>query len=315
MSAFEHCKLDRINKAKALLELLKVQNESLVINITAPWGYGKTTFLKNTEELFKEEGITTLYFSAWENDYLEDPFTALFSLLKNTFETEYKQDKERLKKFTKQAMPIIGNLALRTLTYGMLNTDIINNSTDNEQIEENLSESAGKIAEKLILSYESTTQSIKNFQDILSEMALNNGGKLVIIIDELDRCRPNFAIELLERVKHIMSVDGVQFLLGTDKVQLANSIKALYGSEFDSMNYLERFIDYEISLDIQDISKIVELEIDMLQSDSLVDEVDLSMGDGGENIFIGQVNSMALAFNLDIRTLKDFLENLDLCCY
>jgi hypothetical protein len=72
--------------------------------------------------------------------------------------------------------------------------------------------------------------------------------KIVIIIDELDRCRPTYAVQLLERIKHLFDVEGVVFMLGIDRNQLSHSIKALYGSEFDSTGYLKRFIDIDYRL-------------------------------------------------------------------
>jgi hypothetical protein len=78
--------------------------------------------------------------------------------------------------------------------------------------------------------------------------SLNPLAKVVIIIDELDRCRPTYAIELLERVKHLFDASGVVFILGIDRSQLNHSIRSLYGSEFDATGYLRRFIDLDYRL-------------------------------------------------------------------
>lgn len=78
--------------------------------------------------------------------------------------------------------------------------------------------------------------------------SLNPSAKVVIIIDELDRCRPTYAIELLERVKHLFDASGVVFILGIDRRQLNHSIRSLYGSEFDATGYLRRFIDLDYRL-------------------------------------------------------------------
>ena len=66
---------------------------------------------------------------------------------------------------------------------------------------------------------------------------------LFILVDELDRCRPTYAIEMLERVKHLFNVDNVVFVLATDTDQLSSAIKAVYGAGFDSPRYLNRFFD------------------------------------------------------------------------
>jgi hypothetical protein len=66
---------------------------------------------------------------------------------------------------------------------------------------------------------------------------------LFVLIDELDRCRPTYAIALLERVKHLFEVDNIVFVVATDSSQLRHAIKAVYGESFESGRYLLRFFD------------------------------------------------------------------------
>lgn len=71
-------------------------------------------------------------------------------------------------------------------------------------------------------------------------------------MDELDRCRPQYAITLLERIKHLLSLPGIIFVLGIDRSQLANAICGAYGDRFDSETYLQRFIDLDYRLSFGD---------------------------------------------------------------
>ena len=71
---------------------------------------------------------------------------------------------------------------------------------------------------------------------------------LVFFIDELDRCRPSFAIELLERVKHLFDVKNIVFVLSIDKKQLEAITAAVYGERIDALEYLRRFIDLDFYL-------------------------------------------------------------------
>jgi len=71
---------------------------------------------------------------------------------------------------------------------------------------------------------------------------------LVIFVDELDRCKPTFTVELIERIKHFFSVEGIIFVLSVDKSQLSTSIESFYGDKIDTDGYLRRFIDLEFSL-------------------------------------------------------------------
>ncbi|WVV48879.1 P-loop NTPase fold protein [Pseudomonas sp. NA13] len=70
-----------------------------------------------------------------------------------------------------------------------------------------------------------------------------------IFIDELDRCRPTYAIELLERVKHFFELEDCRFIVASDSTQLAHSVRAVYGEKFYSERYLSRFFDAEFRLD------------------------------------------------------------------
>ena len=71
---------------------------------------------------------------------------------------------------------------------------------------------------------------------------------LIVVIDELDRCRPSYAVELLEVAKHLFAVDHIVFVLAVNRSELAHSIRALYGSEFDAQGYLRRFFDVDFRL-------------------------------------------------------------------
>ena len=80
------------------------------------------------------------------------------------------------------------------------------------------------------------------------------GHPMVFIIDELDRCRPTFAIELLERVKHIFDVPNLVFVFGINRDELCTSLQSIYG-EIDASVYLRRFFDMEFTLQEVDSAK------------------------------------------------------------
>ena len=81
---------------------------------------------------------------------------------------------------------------------------------------------------------------ISDFKESL-EGIVNNQRKIVIIIDELDRCKPTFAVQLLEIVKHLFDIKGITFIFMLDIEQLSHSIKTIYGQEMDVTGYLCRF--------------------------------------------------------------------------
>lgn len=89
-------------------------------------------------------------------------------------------------------------------------------------------------------------KNLSTLRNALSDIASTN--PIILLIDELDRCRPDFAIMMLETIKHVFDVDNVQILLVTNAEQLKATIKHSYGSETNSHDYLYKFFKYQINL-------------------------------------------------------------------
>ena len=106
-----------------------------------------------------------------------------------------------------------------------------------------------RYGENLLETFKKSKISIESFRKnlgvLLSQIEDNDEKKvpMFVLVDELDRCRPNYAISLLERVKHLFEVDRVIFIVATDTSQLQHSINSVYGSGFDSRKYLLRFFN------------------------------------------------------------------------
>lgn len=107
------------------------------------------------------------------------------------------------------------------------------------------------ISEKAIDEYFTAGEKLKDLKkrfEKLAQKVSESGKPLVIIIDELDRCRPTFAIELLEKIKHLFNIPRILFIIGIDREQLGYSIKSVYGENMNVDGYLRRFIDMEFIL-------------------------------------------------------------------
>ncbi|MBE3798480.1 hypothetical protein HJ183_23570 [Vibrio parahaemolyticus] len=249
---FFNDELNRKESAEILSEFILSSSDPMVLCLDAPWGQGKTTFLRMWEQHLKNREIPTIYFNAWENDFTDDAFVSLIgeigtsieSLSINTNESTISEYYEKAKKvglgLVKRSIPV----ATKVATAGALDLDKIT--------EQALSSFAESVASDQIDKYENAKKTLKVFREHLSDFAKNvscNGNKpLVFIIDELDRCRPNYAIEVLEKAKHFFNVPNIIFVLGADKVQLGHAIKAIYGSEINVNGYLRRFIDFDYLL-------------------------------------------------------------------
>ncbi len=146
-------------------------------------------------------------------------------------------------------------LAIQIATHGLLSQDAVKNTSDVIfASSDEIANFASELAEEEIKQYESDKNGILEFKKELASFAksLSNYESkkppLVFFVDELDRCKPDFSLALLERIKHIFSVDGVVFVLGIDRGQIEQSVKSVYGQEMDEDGYLRRFIDYRFQL-------------------------------------------------------------------
>jgi hypothetical protein len=234
---FANDKLDRKKCADTLTNLVQNSPGPLVISLNGGWGTGKTVFLKIWNQVLQNSGFTTIYFNAWQDDYIHDPLIAIIGQIFNELKDS---DLKKIAKSIKEcAAPVFRATifnALRTATVGIV-------ELNEDQLK--------LISEKAVDEYVKAGEKLKDLKERLGKLAhgvKEKGKPLVIIIDELDRCRPTFAIELLEKVKHLFDTPGIFFVLGIDREQLGHSIKSVYGNEMDLNGYLRRFIDIEFIL-------------------------------------------------------------------
>ena len=256
---FRNDLLGRKESAEFLTELLRSTDEPMVLCINAPWGEGKSTFLRMWRQTLVNAGFKTLIFNAWENDFSDDALVSLIGELELGIQ-ELSLEKKKAKKATahiNKAKKLGAALlrrsipsAIKLATAGIVDLEKISEQT--------LAELGEKLAEEQIKHYEDAKKSVIGFRKELTEFAVevcNGEGSdlekklpLIILIDELDRCRPIYAIEILEKVKHFFSVPRVIFVLAMDKQQLGHSIRSLYGTGMDAGGYLRRFIDMDYNL-------------------------------------------------------------------
>ena len=134
---------------------------------------------------------------------------------------------------------------IRAVTAGILDV--------NPLLANELGSALASYAEERLSEYQGAKKSVKEFRRNLQEMAgtlsqSSDNRPLIVVIDELDRCRPSYAVELLEIAKHLFAVDRIVFVLAVNRSELGHSIKALYGSDFDAYGYLRRFFDLDFRL-------------------------------------------------------------------
>ena len=244
---FKYDQLGRKEPAEILTHLVGSIEGPCVLAIEAPWGTGKTTFLKMWSQYLRQDkqGFPVIEFNAWETDFSGNPFQALSAELTGGLE-KYTDDPapSKIAEFKKTTGKIFKQTFLNSVkafTSGIVDIDRLKEQDPITYAEKKLSE------------YEEEQESVQSFRKALEDIAkdLSESKKnrpLVVVIDELDRCRPPYAVELLEIAKHLFAVDNVVFVLAINRVELENSIKALYGNDFDSKGYLRRFFDIDFRL-------------------------------------------------------------------
>ncbi|QCX00763.1 hypothetical protein FGM00_11830 [Aggregatimonas sangjinii] len=242
---FANCKLDRQKYAQVLTDIIDSYADGFVLAINNKWGTGKTTFVKMWEQELKNKKYQTVYFNAWENDFENNPLTALMGELKTlttqVTEREFKLTLKKAATLTKHIAPIVA----QTVAERYINTEGIKDAIVG------VTKGLSDVFENDVNEYSKKKKGISEFRESLSKFIAdtNKGKPVVFIIDELDRCRPNYAVSILEQIKHFFSVPNIVFVLSIDKKQLGNAIRGVYGSDkIDADEYLRRFIDIEYSI-------------------------------------------------------------------
>lgn len=311
-------RLERTETADRLTHLLERVKPPFVLSIDAKYGNGKTTFIQMWSAHLKRKGFRSLCFNAWEADFASDPLVAFIGEIDREIDRlisgaespkELKQSWKKVKDIgaylVRRAVPVGVKLA----TAGALDLD--------KFTEESIAKWAESVAREQIEKYDSTKSKISEFKDRLAKFikSLDKGQKvpvfpLVFFVDELDRCRPTYAIELLERIKHFFGIEEIVFVLAMDKAQLSSSIQAVYGRGIDVDGYLRRFIDLEYRLPSRDPEKFVASLVAQFGFVDLLSRA--GMRDARRAVEIGArvFSGLAGAFELSLRVQEQCFATL-----
>lgn len=289
--------LDRNSELNSFCHLLSHRNSINSIALDGRWGSGKTFFVKqcalllnaknslsdldkqlanevlevckesNSFDGLQDNNLLAVYFDAWENDSEEDPVLSLIYRITQQLDLDSNQfDLSHLTNLLASISDVITGRPISNVI------DSLN--------EKNFLDKIRKKDEMNIC--------IRSFfEEILFEKAEH----LVIFIDELDRCRPSYAVRLLERIEHYFINDRITFVFSVNLEQLQHTIKNFYGNDFDACRYMDRFFDLRLSLPHANLTKFYQ----------------------GLNIFDVDESSDVLkhiqkTFNLSLRELCKFID-------
>ncbi len=235
-----------------------------VYGLTGDWGIGKSSFI-NIWENFRLKQNEYIHINAFEKDYESNAFVVLFAEIYKHLQKIKKVDKQELKNFFENGKRYLSHIAKASLKLG------VNVLLDKTIGSENIKEFSNALIDDYcndILEKATRDENIHDkLVEVLNEITNKMEFPLYIIIDELDRCRPSFALEMLEKVKHIFSVKNIKFILVYNPEIFKNMIEKEYGLKDNGDRYLNKFIEKDIKLtyktdikewlrsEIQDITK------------------------------------------------------------
>ncbi len=264
LSTIEKDLLDRNESVLQFVKFCNAQEGKCSIALNAQWGYGKTFFVKQAKMLFEAlNGFSTslneeersavkkafftyigteenplniqphfcVYYDAWSNDNDVDPVLSLVYEIVRTTKCDY-------------LLPNIHDIAKIAVAIIELFTG--------KNIEGIIEALSGEDLLSTIETQKSIQDTVKAFFDSLME---EKGNRLIIFVDELDRCKPDFAVRFLERIKHYFSEERITFVFSVNLGELQHTIKRFYGEGFDAGRYLDRFFDYRVQLPPANMSR------------------------------------------------------------
>lgn len=230
-----------------------------------------------------------IYLDAFANDYLDDPFLVISSEITSGLSKDDNVDQSHINAFKEKAaaayhallpsLPkVLLALGLNLISGGVLGTIFQEIHKASEKVVESATDEIGdkiqQSIEEKIESHEADKNTLLAFKQELAQLAEELENPLVFIIDELDRCRPDFAIRLIERIKHFFDIKNIVFVLVMDKTQFSKVVCHNYGyDEKLGEEYLDKFIDFSIHLKIEVKSTLMEKALfSLLQNAGLIEE-------------------------------------------
>ena len=235
---FVNCKLGREKIAEVYTQLLNNSFSGGTILINNSWGCGKTTFLKMWKPYlknFKDINCKPIYLDAWGISKNDNILLTLLGEIRKVLNSK-KKDFKRLPKALLSSLPYLLDTVDQTSIVSSLNSviDKIKEGTDIDPQ-----------TEKKLFDIQNKGAWIKEFQNGLKEYGEKE--KIIFLIDELDRCKPDRAIKFLEIIKYFF-VENIFFVITVDKKELNHIVTSYYGNSYDSNYYFKKFIDLELSL-------------------------------------------------------------------
>lgn len=238
-------------------------SKSFIMAINSEWGSGKTTFVNEFIDNYKDsDNYIIIKYDAWSNDFWDNAFEPLiYNLLNDEYFKMIQLEnniKDKLISSIKSLTLGIGKFYLGKIV-GKENVNEISQFVQNVSL--TVKDLLVSELEPVFDRYSEFKKNLEVFKQIMGDLQKQLDKKIVIIIDELDRCKPDFAIKTLEFVKHIFDIENYVYIFSIDKEQLSESIKVIYGIGINAEGYLNRFFDYTSLLPVPNINDFIDQKL------------------------------------------------------
>lgn len=294
--------LERKACAENLTRFLDGSPGGFALSVSSPWGSGKTFFIRRWRVMLETAGHKTVLLNAWADDYVEQPLVAIIDSIATQISEKSSERIEQLKKSVGKLLRIGGRFAVHYLTRGAIDVAAGQESDASEAAANIVAatvDDALKAQTELRRTVSAFRQQLEDFASDISEL----GKPLIILVDELDRARPAYAIDFLESIKHLCDVEGVVFVLAVDYGQILRTVDTMFGCGGQSDAYLRRFIDYSFGLPEPKIDSFCR---------ALVKRCDLPVGKENafgeyiEDVWTSFLPEISVVFSLQLRHVAQF---------
>lgn len=243
------------------IAILDAIEDGCSIALDGNWGSGKTFFVKQAKmvmdayneyikscteddrniiksvqtetsviDLSKIQPQVCVYYDAWENDNDDDPILSLVYTILNGADEDFSFREHSFLEIAAGLMQTFTGRDWKQIVDGLKGKDPLEGLKQSKHIETLVAE-------------------------FLKSLLPEHGNRLVVFIDELDRCKPSYAVRLLERIKHYFSNDQITFVFSVNTNELQHTIRKYYGNDFNASRYLDRFFDLRIALPLPNMER------------------------------------------------------------
>ena len=317
-----HDEFNRKPIAENIIRLLTSDIDLSPMVIDGSWGTGKTEFCQKLIRLMQEQhrDYQPVYIDAFRSDHSGEPLLALLAeIIKAcTPENVDGRPSEQRTNLTRKIAKVAGFGIKTTFKAAMghvlkQNTDdlaeelqqIMNDDQEARSVAETVTDTANTIAnhtidvavEALLKEQIEAEKNLETLKSCLKGLAADK--PIILFIDELDRCRPDYAVDMLEVIKHVFDIENVKVVLVTNTKQLRAAINHRYGLEVDAQKYLDKFLKYSFALPEKVVAQFEEKQ-DLVS----VEYFKQLIRDGNLKGLIGQ--------EITINLISDLIERNDL---